>query len=110
VLKVLLEAGGRWQPPPAVTPATHLLHTAAAAAAAGLLYPILRSYGHYDVLKVLLEAGGNPLLLDCRGRTALDLARRPQTHPGEDSGDGDGVRGTVDKSRLVALLEQHMAK
>jgi hypothetical protein len=68
------------------------------------------SYGHYDTLKVLLEAGGNPLLLDCRGRTALDLARRPQTHPGGEDNDGPGMRGRVDKSRLVALLEQHMAK
>lgn len=68
-------------------------------------------YGHYEALKELLEAGSNPLLLDCNGRTALDLARRPQTHPGLlGDGAGDGVRGKVDKSKLVKLLEQHTAK
>lgn len=64
---------------------------------------ILCRYGYIDVLRVLLESGANPLLLDIHGHSPLEIAalpRDPLTQR-EDS---------APQPAVVALLRQHVEK
>jgi hypothetical protein len=45
----------------------------------GLTASVHCRYGYIDVLRVLLEGGGNPLLLDAAGHIPLEVAQLPKT-------------------------------
>ena len=67
--------------------------------------PFVCRYGYLQVAKVLLDAGANPLLLDCHGNSPLELASN------EEVGKGFGLQSTPrDKRQLAALIKQHTDK
>jgi hypothetical protein len=64
---------------------------------------VAHRYGYLEVLRVLLEGGANPLLLDAAGHSPLEVAQLPKTAFSE-------REGSAPQAAVVALLKQHVEK